>query len=176
MALPAEARAIPFSPGIAVQNDASYLGPIGSIRLGIKQPQIGHEVPFVVGSDLSLAGSEIVDVGVKLRSHPHRTAPPHGPRQRKILKWDNPVSGLPEWLLFFNGEPYRMQKSLRTPRQILLQSLLVEARKATGLTQAELADALGKPQSFVAKYENGERRIDVIEFVDIASALGIPTA
>jgi transcriptional regulator with XRE-family HTH domain len=69
-----------------------------------------------------------------------------------------------------------MQKSLRTPRQILLQSLLVEARKATGLTQAELADALGKPQSFVAKYENGERRIDVIEFVDIASALGIPTA
>jgi transcriptional regulator with XRE-family HTH domain len=69
-----------------------------------------------------------------------------------------------------------MQKSLRTPRQILLQSLLVEARKATGLTQAELADALNKPQSFVAKYENGERRIDVIEFVDIASALGIPTA
>lgn len=69
-----------------------------------------------------------------------------------------------------------MQKSLRTPRQILLQSLLVEARKANGLTQAELAEALGKPQSFVAKYENGERRIDVVEFVDIAAALGIPTA
>lgn len=66
-----------------------------------------------------------------------------------------------------------MQKSLRTPRQILLQSLLVEARKAKGLTQAELADALGKPQSFVAKYENGERRIDVIEFVDITAALGL---
>lgn len=69
-----------------------------------------------------------------------------------------------------------MQKSLRTPRQILLQSLLVEARKATGLTQAELADALGKPQSFVAKYENGERRIDVVEFVDITAALGIPAS
>ncbi|MFG1403814.1 MULTISPECIES: helix-turn-helix domain-containing protein [unclassified Xanthobacter] len=66
-----------------------------------------------------------------------------------------------------------MQKSLRTPRQILLQSLLVEARKAKGLTQAELADALGKPQSFVAKYENGERRIDVVEFVDITAVLGI---
>jgi transcriptional regulator with XRE-family HTH domain len=39
-----------------------------------------------------------------------------------------------------------------------------------------LAEALGKPQSFVAKYENGERRIDVIEFVDITSALGVPTA
>lgn len=69
-----------------------------------------------------------------------------------------------------------MQKSLRSPRQILLQSLLVEARKANGLTQAELAEALGKPQSFVAKYENGERRIDVIEFVDITSALGVPTS
>ncbi|MCX5512874.1 XRE family transcriptional regulator [Kaistia algarum] len=69
-----------------------------------------------------------------------------------------------------------MQKSLRTPRQILLQSLLVEARKAKGLTQAELAEALNKPQSFVAKYENGERRIDVVEFVDITSALGVSTA
>ncbi|QSR17262.1 helix-turn-helix domain-containing protein [Novosphingobium sp. KA1] len=68
-----------------------------------------------------------------------------------------------------------MQKSLRTPRQILLQSLLVEARKAKGLTQAELAAALNKPQSFVAKYENGERRIDVVEFVDIAAVLGIST-
>lgn len=66
-----------------------------------------------------------------------------------------------------------MQKSLRTPRQLLLQSLLVAARKVQGLTQAELAEELGKPQSFVAKYESGERRIDVIEFVDIATALDI---
>ena len=69
-----------------------------------------------------------------------------------------------------------MQKSLRTPRQQLLLSLLIEARKAKGLTQADVATALGKPQSFVAKYENAERRIDVIEFVDIAAALGVPTA
>lgn len=68
-----------------------------------------------------------------------------------------------------------MQKSLRGPRQQLLQSLLIEARKAKGVTQADLAVALGKPQSFVAKYENGERRIDVVEFVDIAAALGIST-
>lgn len=69
-----------------------------------------------------------------------------------------------------------MQKSLRTPRQILLQSLLVEARKAKGLTQAELAETLNKPQSFVAKYENGERRIDVVELVDITAALGVSAA
>ena len=66
-----------------------------------------------------------------------------------------------------------MPKSLRTPRQERLQSLLVDARKAKGMTQADVAKALGKPQSFVAKYENGERRIDVIEFVDIAAALGV---
>lgn len=69
-----------------------------------------------------------------------------------------------------------MQKSLRTPRQQFLLSLLIKARKAKGLTQADVAAALGKPQSFVAKYENAERRIDVIEFVDIAAALGVPTA
>ena len=69
-----------------------------------------------------------------------------------------------------------MQKSLRTPRQQLLQYLLVEARKAKGLTQADVADALGKPQSFVAKYENGERRVGVVEFVDIAVALEVSAA
>lgn len=68
-----------------------------------------------------------------------------------------------------------MQKSLRTPRQKLLQSLLVEARKSKGLTQAELAVMLNKPQSFVAKYENGERRIDVVEFVDICATLNVST-
>ena len=66
-----------------------------------------------------------------------------------------------------------MPKSLRTPRQELLQSLLADARKAKGMTQADVAKALRKPQSFVAKYENGERRIDVIEFVDIAAALEV---
>ena len=66
-----------------------------------------------------------------------------------------------------------MPKSLRTPRQERLQSLLADVRKAKGMTQADVAKALGKPQSFVAKYENGERRIDVIEFVDIAAALGV---
>ncbi len=69
-----------------------------------------------------------------------------------------------------------MSKSLRTPRQRQFQVLLVNARKAKGMTQAAVAAALGQPQSFVAKYENGERRIDVIEFIDIAAALGITPA
>lgn len=66
-----------------------------------------------------------------------------------------------------------MPKSLRTPRQRRLQALLIEARKAKDLTQADVAAMLGKPQSFVAKYENGERRIDVIEFVDIVAVLDV---
>jgi len=40
------------------------------------------------------------------------------------------------------------------------------------MTQTQLAKRLGKPQSFVAKYEGGERRLDVIEFVDVVRALG----
>ncbi|MDR0172289.1 helix-turn-helix domain-containing protein [Enterobacter sichuanensis] len=49
---------------------------------------------------------------------------------------------------------------------------LKKARKEKGITQAQLADALGKPQSFIAKVENGERRLDVVEFVHLARLLG----
>ncbi|WP_311990042.1 helix-turn-helix domain-containing protein [Bradyrhizobium elkanii] len=49
---------------------------------------------------------------------------------------------------------------------------MVAARKAAGLTQHALARRLKKPQSFVAKYEGGERRLDVIEFVAVVRAIG----
>ena len=45
---------------------------------------------------------------------------------------------------------------------------LKKARKEKGITQAQLAEALGKPQSFIAKVESGERRLDVVEFVHLA--------
>jgi transcriptional regulator with XRE-family HTH domain len=54
--------------------------------------------------------------------------------------------------------------------------LLVTAREGAGLTQQELADRLEKPQSFVAKYEGGERRIDLIEFIAIARVLDFDPA
>jgi transcriptional regulator with XRE-family HTH domain len=62
-------------------------------------------------------------------------------------------------------------KSLRSPDHLHLIELLVAAREKAGLTQQQLADRLDRHQSFVAKYEGGERRIDVIEFVAIARAL-----
>jgi transcriptional regulator with XRE-family HTH domain len=49
---------------------------------------------------------------------------------------------------------------------------LVLARKDAHITQTHLAEMLGRPQSFVAKYESGERRLDVAEFVGIARAIG----
>jgi len=65
-----------------------------------------------------------------------------------------------------------MQKSLKSAEYARLIDILVAARQGAGLRQQRLAKRLGKPQSFIAKYEGGERRIDVVEFVAIARALG----
>ena len=51
-------------------------------------------------------------------------------------------------------------------------ALLVSARKRAGMRQIELAQKLNKPQSFISKFECGERRLDVIEFLTIMEALG----
>jgi|APEBP8051072661_1049379.scaffolds.fasta_scaffold35919_2 transcriptional regulator, XRE family len=58
-----------------------------------------------------------------------------------------------------------------------LCSALVRARLANELTQINVATALGRPQSFVSKYESGERTLDVIEFIQICQVIGVsPTA
>jgi transcriptional regulator with XRE-family HTH domain len=49
---------------------------------------------------------------------------------------------------------------------------LIAGRKAAGLTQQQLAERLDRPQSFVAKVEGMERRLDVIEFVEMTIAMG----
>jgi len=51
--------------------------------------------------------------------------------------------------------------------------LLKKARQDKGITQVQLAELLGKPQSFVAKFESGERRLDVVEFARIAKLLDV---
>jgi predicted transcriptional regulator len=65
-----------------------------------------------------------------------------------------------------------MRALLRSPRYRALQQTLIAMRDAKGLTQTDLAKRLSRPQSFVAKVEGGERRLDVFEFVDIVRALG----
>jgi len=65
-----------------------------------------------------------------------------------------------------------IRKSVHSPEQAVFVELMVSTRKKAGLTQHQLARRLGKPQSFVAKYGGGERRIDVVEFIAIARAIG----
>jgi transcriptional regulator with XRE-family HTH domain len=65
-----------------------------------------------------------------------------------------------------------MLKSVHTAEQLAFRQLMIEARKKACLTQQELARRLKKSQSFIAKYEGGERRIDVLEFLTIARAVG----
>jgi len=64
-------------------------------------------------------------------------------------------------------------KSVFTTRYDQFRHLLIEARRSAGLTQVDLARRLSRPQSFVSKFERGERRLDVVEFLEIAEALGI---
>lgn len=57
-----------------------------------------------------------------------------------------------------------MSKTLRSPQHLFLCEQLKKARIDAGLTQSELAERIGKPQSYVAKVETHERRLDVVEF------------
>lgn len=63
-------------------------------------------------------------------------------------------------------------KSLNSDAHQKLCSLLSEARSQVPMVQAELSDRLGRPQSFVSKYERGERRLDVIEFLEVCQGMG----
>lgn len=74
----------------------------------------------------------------------------------------------------FNGQGMALpKKSIFTARYQRLRTLLVEARGTVGLTQAQLASKLSRPQSFVSKYERGERRLDLIELMEVCDALGV---
>ena len=64
-----------------------------------------------------------------------------------------------------------MAKSIYSKRYRQFLDLLIQARKEADLTQVEVASRLNRPQSFVSKYENGERRLDVVEFLDVAKAI-----
>ena len=81
--------------------------------------------------------------------HDLRTRRPDGQTRRRLPPWST------RW------PPYR--------RMI---DLLVQARKDARLTQAELGKRIAQRQTFVSKFELGERRLDVAEFVTVARAIG----
>lgn len=69
-----------------------------------------------------------------------------------------------------------MPKSIITDGYEILRTALIRERKAAGLQQADVAAHLGRPQSFVSKYERGERRLDFVELIAVAHALGVEPA
>jgi transcriptional regulator with XRE-family HTH domain len=64
-------------------------------------------------------------------------------------------------------------KSVYRPEYKFLLEELITARKKAGLTQEDLARILKKPQSYVSKYEKSERRLDIIEFLEISKCLNL---
>ena len=64
-----------------------------------------------------------------------------------------------------------MSKTLGTSRHRALIAFLTQKRKDAGLSQSELAKALGEYQSFVARMESGQRRVDVVEYENLARIL-----
>lgn len=65
-----------------------------------------------------------------------------------------------------------MAKASHTVRHLLLAQMLVELRNEAGMTQTDVAKALRRHQSLVANIESGQRRVDVIELLDLARVLG----
>lgn len=66
-----------------------------------------------------------------------------------------------------------MPRSMSDPDYVLLIAALRRAREARGVSQRELGHRLGVHQSFVAKYETCERRLDVIELLRVCAALAV---
>jgi ribosome-binding protein aMBF1 (putative translation factor) len=66
---------------------------------------------------------------------------------------------------------FLLTKSVFTPSYARFRELLIEARENAALTQYQLAARLKRPQSCVSKFERGERRLDVVEFIEVCKVL-----
>ncbi len=66
-----------------------------------------------------------------------------------------------------------MDRKRRAARAVALRRVLRAIRLERGLTQKQLAEQLDVPQSYVSKYEAGERRLDLVELEVVAEALGV---
>ena len=66
-----------------------------------------------------------------------------------------------------------VKKNIRLNQQKKLLVLLRGVRVEAGLTQSELASRLGTDQTFISKYESGERRLDILELREVCQVIGI---
>ncbi|WP_020420230.1 helix-turn-helix domain-containing protein [Amycolatopsis sp. ATCC 39116] len=69
-----------------------------------------------------------------------------------------------------------MEKSIYSAEYQQVCDLLRQLRREAGLTQVQVAAALGVPQSFVSRYESGQRRLDIVELHHVADVLGLSLA
>ena len=67
---------------------------------------------------------------------------------------------------------WAVKKNIRLNQQKKLLALLRDIRLDAGLTQSELASRLGTDQTFISKYESGERRLDILELRAACRAIG----
>lgn len=85
------------------------------------------------------------------------------------MHYNNPIRVITRFVLLSAA----MTKYQGSGRQEEFIQLIREMRKDSGLTQVQLATKLGKMQSYVSKYELGERRLDVLELCDVCEACGV---
>jgi len=69
-----------------------------------------------------------------------------------------------------------MTRSTHNPAYIAFLALLRADRRASGMSQVQIAEKLGNRQTFISKIENGDRRIDVIELLAYLDAAGVDAA
>ena len=65
-----------------------------------------------------------------------------------------------------------MSRTLHSPKHKILLRFLIQKRKKAGLRQVDVAKRLGRYQSYITNIETGQRRIDAVELVDLAEAIG----
>ena len=66
-----------------------------------------------------------------------------------------------------------MARTTYLPESAMLKSLLRDVRERAGLRQVDLAEAIGRHQSFISEYEAGQRRLDLVELREVCLACGI---
>jgi transcriptional regulator with XRE-family HTH domain len=69
-----------------------------------------------------------------------------------------------------------MPRTLASPRHQALVEFIIDQRKAAHLTQTQVAKRLKRYQSYVTNIETGQRRIDVVELMALAEAIGFDPA